>query len=112
MGSLVNETASAHEAVARNRPVAAAIENLPFMWSIYDEELGVPNDLDQSGAGRGGAERVTAFGNEAAVMAMADEMDRFVAKKPGFSLFLRTTTDVCNAVADAEIRSCASTLRE
>jgi hypothetical protein len=50
----VNETASAHEAMARNRPVAAAIENLPFMWSIYDEELGVPNDLDQSGAGRSG----------------------------------------------------------
>jgi hypothetical protein len=43
-------------------------------------------------------------GDRAAVMAIADEMDRlgFVVKKPGFSFFLRTTTDVCNAVADWE----------
>ncbi len=43
-------------------------------------------------------------GDRAAVMAIADEMDRlgFVAKKPEFSFFLRTTTDVCNALADRE----------
>jgi hypothetical protein len=37
-------------------------------------------------------------------MAIADEIDRlgFVSKKPEFSFFLRTTTDVCNAVADRE----------
>ena len=37
-------------------------------------------------------------------MALADEMDRlgFAAKKPEFSFFLRTTSDVCNAVADWE----------
>jgi hypothetical protein len=41
-------------------------------------------------------------GDRAAVMALADEMDRlgFAAKKPEFSFFLRTTSDVCNAVAD------------
>ncbi len=55
---------------------------------------------------------MTAFGNEAAVMAMADDMDRFVAKKPGFSLFLRTTTDVCNAVADWEQAGRNQILRE
>ncbi len=55
---------------------------------------------------------MTAFGNEAAVMAMADEMDRFVAKKPGFWLFLRTTTDVCSAVADWEQAGRNQILRE
>jgi hypothetical protein len=42
--------------------------------------------------------------DQAAVMAIADEMDRlgFVSKKPEFSFFLRTTTDVCNAIADWE----------
>jgi hypothetical protein len=39
-----------------------------------------------------------------AVMAMADEMDRlgFVIEKPEFSFFLRTSIDVCSAVADRE----------
>jgi hypothetical protein len=55
---------------------------------------------------------MSAFGIEAAVMAMADEMDGFVAKEPGFSLFLRTTTDVCNAFADWEQAGRNQILRE
>lgn len=40
----------------------------------------------------------------ATVLALADEMDRlgFVAKKPEFSFFLRTSTDICHAVADCD----------
>ena len=47
-------------------------------------------------------------------MAMADEMDRlgFLAKKPEFSFFLRTTTEVCNAVADWEHAGRNQILRE
>jgi hypothetical protein len=39
--------------------------------------------------------------DEAAVMAM-DEIDRlgFVGKTPGFSFFLRTSAEVCNAIKD------------
>ena len=53
-------------------------------------------------------------GDRAAVLAMADEMDRlgFVAKKPEFSFFLRTTTEVCNAVADREHAGRNQILRE
>ena len=53
-------------------------------------------------------------GDRAAVLAMADEMDRlgFVAKKPEFSFFLRTTTDICNAVADWEQAGRNQILRE
>ena len=42
--------------------------------------------------------------DRAAVMALADEMDRlgFTSRKPDFSFFLRTTAEVCNAVADWE----------
>jgi hypothetical protein len=53
-------------------------------------------------------------GDRAAVTAIADEMDRlgFVAKKPGFSFFLRTSIDVCDAVADLEQAGRKQILRE
>ena len=40
--------------------------------------------------------------DKAAVQAMADELDRlgFVARRPEFSFFLRTSTELCNAIAD------------
>jgi hypothetical protein len=53
-------------------------------------------------------------GARAAVMAIANEMDRlgFAVKKAGFSFFLRTTTEVCNAVADWEQAGRNQSLRE
>ena len=40
--------------------------------------------------------------DNAAVLAMADEIDRlgFVSKRPDFSFFLRTSTELCNAIKD------------
>src|SRR4249919_3488279 len=40
----------------------------------------------------------------AAVMPMADEIDRlgFVNKRPDFSFFLRTSTELCDAIKDVE----------
>lgn len=42
--------------------------------------------------------------DRAHVLAMADEIDRlqFVADQPKFSFFLRTSVELCNAVADLE----------
>jgi len=40
--------------------------------------------------------------DNAAVLATADEIDRlgFVSKRPDFSFFLRTSTELCNAIKD------------
>ena len=53
-------------------------------------------------------------GDRAAVMAMAEEMDRrgFVSRKPEFSFFLRTSTDICNAVSDREQAGRTDILRQ
>jgi hypothetical protein len=42
--------------------------------------------------------------DRAAVMAMADEIDRlgFVNKRPDSSFFLRTSTELCDAIKDVE----------
>jgi hypothetical protein len=43
-------------------------------------------------------------GDELAVMAMADEIDRlgFIGKRPSFSFFQRTSIELCNAIKDGE----------